>query len=145
MLEYVIQSEKYHSCHDFDICCITISHGVTKRYLGTNKISCLCITFMLQYVIQIGFYSYLCSVLIDIRNMENLKLISVRIDPQDVDALDEIVKRTSYVRRSDLIQAAIKFYLAAESKGKGREVRSYRPEFGDVVDELEFKYHREHR
>lgn len=76
--------------------------------------------------------------------MENLKLISVRIDPRDVDALDEIVKRTSFVKRSDLIQAAIKFYLAADSKGKGREVRNYRPQYGDVVDELEFKYHRDH-
>lgn len=77
--------------------------------------------------------------------MRNLQLISVRIDPSDLKALDEIVKKTSFVKRSDLIQAAIKFYLAAESKGKGHEVRCYRPEFGDVIDELEFKFHREHR
>ena len=77
--------------------------------------------------------------------MRNLQLISVRIDPSDLKALDEIVEKTSFVKRSDLIQAAIRFYLAAESKGKGREVRNYRPMYGDVVDELEFKYHREHR
>ena len=77
--------------------------------------------------------------------MRNLQLISVRIDPEDVKALDEIVEKTSFVKRSDLIQAAIRFYLAAESKGLGREVRNYRPMFGDVVDELKFLYHRQHR
>lgn len=76
--------------------------------------------------------------------MKNLKLISVRIDPRDLDALDKIVEATSYVNRSELIQAAIKFYLVAESKGLGRDIRLYRPQYGDVVDELEFKYHREH-
>ena len=77
--------------------------------------------------------------------MENLKLISVRIDPRDLDALDEIVNKNRFVKRSDLIQSAIKLYLAAEEKGLGTKVRRFFPHWGDVVDEFKFEYHRDHR
>lgn len=77
--------------------------------------------------------------------MENLKLVSVRIDPQDLNALDEIVKRDRYVKRSDLIQAAIKLYLAAHEKGLGDKVQRFLPQWGDVVDEFIFEYHRGHQ
>lgn len=77
--------------------------------------------------------------------MENLKLVSVRIDPRDLKALDEIVENTSYVKRSDLIQAGIKLYLAAHQMEKGADARRFSPQWGDVVDKFEFEYHREHR
>lgn len=77
--------------------------------------------------------------------MENLKLVSVRIDPRDLDALDEIVNRERYVKRSDLIQAAIRFYLAADEKGLGKKVQRFHPHWGDVVDEFKFEYHRGHQ
>lgn len=77
--------------------------------------------------------------------MENLKLVSVRIDPHDLNALDEIVNNERYVKRSDLIQAAIKLYLAAHEQGLGAKVRRYLPQWGDVVDEFKFEYHRDHR
>lgn len=77
--------------------------------------------------------------------MENLKLVSVRIDPRDLKALDEIVSNDPYVKRSDLIQAGIKLYLAAHEKGLGRDARRFSPRWGDVVDKFEFEYHREHR
>lgn len=77
--------------------------------------------------------------------MENLKLVSVRIDPQDLNALDEIVERDRYVKRSDLIQAAIKLYLAAHEKGLGDKVQRFLPQWGDVVDEFIFEYHRGHQ
>lgn len=77
--------------------------------------------------------------------MENLKLVSVRIDPHDLNALDEIVNNERYVKRSDLIQAAIKLYLAAHEKGLGDKVRRFLPQWGDVVDEFKFEYHRDHR
>lgn len=124
---------------------ITKSHGESNRYLGTRKKSCKSNTFLLQSVLQIDFFSYLCSVLNDIRIMENLKLVSVRIDPKDLEDLDKIVEDSSYVKRSDLIQAGIRLYLAAHQQGKGREVRSFFPRWGDVVDKFEFEYHREHR
>ena len=74
--------------------------------------------------------------------MENLKLISVRVDPCDLDALDKIVNGERYVKRSDLIQAAIKLYLAAHEKGLGEKVQRFLPQWGDVVDEFKFEYHR---
>lgn len=77
--------------------------------------------------------------------MENLKLISVRIDPRDLKALDEIVENISYVKRSDLIQAGIKLFLAAHQNGKGMDARRFAPQWGDVVDKFEFEYHREHK
>ena len=77
--------------------------------------------------------------------MENMKLISVRIDPRDLDALDEIVNKNRFVKRSDLIQSAIKLYLAADEKGLGEKVRRFLPQWGDVVDEFKFEYHRDHR
>lgn len=73
--------------------------------------------------------------------MENLKGISVRIDPRDLKDLDEIVNNERYVKRSDLIQAGIKLYLAAHKKGLGGVVRRFSPRWGDVVDEFTFKYH----
>lgn len=77
--------------------------------------------------------------------MENLKLVSVRIDPRDLSALDEIVKDERWVKRSDLIQAGIRLYLAAHEKGLGGDAQHFAPRFGDVVDEFVFKYHRGHR
>lgn len=77
--------------------------------------------------------------------MENLKLVSVRVDPRDLEELDKIVEDSSYIKRSDLIQAGIRLYLAAHQQGKGRKVRSFFPRWGDVVDKFEFEYHREHR
>lgn len=100
---------------------------------------------MAANVIQIDFFLYLCSVLNNIKVMEKLKLVSVRVDPRDLDALDEIVNNVRYLKRSDLIQAGIKLYLAAHEKGLGGDVRRFTPRWGDVVDEFTFKYHREHR
>lgn len=77
--------------------------------------------------------------------MENLKLVSVRVDPRDLEELDAIVQGESYVKRSDLIQTGIKLCIAAHRMGKGRDVRRFFPRFGDVVDKFEFEYHREHR
>lgn len=73
--------------------------------------------------------------------MENLKLVSVRIDPRDLKDLDEIVNNERYVKCSYLIQTGIKLNLAAHKKGLGSVVRRFSPRWGDVVDEFTFKYH----
>lgn len=76
--------------------------------------------------------------------MENMKLISVRIDPRDLRDLDALVEKSYYRKRSDLIQAAIRLMLAAGSKGQADKVCRFSPRWGDVVDEFKFEYHREH-
>lgn len=76
--------------------------------------------------------------------MENLKLISVRIDPRDLNDLDEIAKNVSHRKRSDLIQAGIRLIIAAHKQGRIRDILGFYPRFGDVVDKFEFKFHHEH-
>ena len=76
--------------------------------------------------------------------MEKMKLISVRVDPKDLDKLDQYANNSTYRRRSDLIQAAIRLMLVACEKGKASKVCQFTPQWGDVVDEFKFEYHREH-
>lgn len=77
--------------------------------------------------------------------MENLKLISVRVDPRDLDKLDEYANDYRYRKRSDLIQAAIRLILVACEKGQASKVCQFTPRWGDVVDEFKFEFHREHQ
>lgn len=77
--------------------------------------------------------------------MQNLKLISVRVDPKDLDKLDEYANGNPYRKRSDLIQAAIRMMIVACEKGHATDVCRFTPKWGDVVDEFKFEYHREHR
>lgn len=77
--------------------------------------------------------------------MKNLKLISVRVDPDDLDKLDEYANDGICRKRSDLIQAAIRLMLVACEKGQTRDVCRFLPKWGDVVDEFKFEFHREHR
>mgnify|MGYP003301313081 CR=1 FL=1 len=77
--------------------------------------------------------------------MKNLKLISVRVDPDDLDKLDELVEKSYCHKRSDLIQAAIRLMLVAGAECQVDKVCRFTPRWGDVVDEFKFEYHREHQ
>lgn len=77
--------------------------------------------------------------------MEKMKLISVRVDPRDLDKLDNCANNLFYRKRSDLIQAAIRLMLAACEKGQAEKVCRFTPRWGDVVDEFRFEFHREHK
>ena len=75
--------------------------------------------------------------------MESTKLVSVRLPEDLVRQLDERCGDT--YSRSTLIYAGCKLILEAAKRGKVWCAVRYCPETGDVVDEYEFKYHREHR
>ena len=77
--------------------------------------------------------------------MEKKKLISVRVNPKELDKLDEYASKLSYRKRSDLIQAAISLMLVACEKGQAEKVCRFTPRWGDVVDEFKFEYHRDRR
>ena len=77
--------------------------------------------------------------------MENLKVISVRVDPKDLEKLDQYANDSVYRKRSDLIQAAIRMMIVACEKGKARDVCRFTPKWWDVVDYFKFEYHREHK
>ena len=75
--------------------------------------------------------------------MEKSKVISVRVPENILAELENVTKNSVYNTKSDFINAGIRLVLAARKEGKGREVLRFHPEFGDVVDEFAFKYHRE--
>lgn len=76
--------------------------------------------------------------------MENMKLISVRLDPRDVEALEDAVQTESYYDRSDFIRAAVSLMAVLCKEGKYGKVLSFRPRRGDVLDTFDITYHRSH-
>lgn len=77
--------------------------------------------------------------------MENLKLVSVRVDPEDLAALDRIASGMRYRKRSDLINAGIRLIIAMEDKPSLHRALGFYPRYGDVIDEFKLEYHREHK
>lgn len=75
--------------------------------------------------------------------MENAKLVSVRIPADLLREVDEMCAKESYVKRTDLIVAGLRFITSSKGKVNFRKLLSFHPQFGDVVDEFTFKYHRE--
>ena len=77
--------------------------------------------------------------------MRKSKLVSVRIDEDLLESIDLIVDGNRYWNRSSYIQAGLKLMVELSKRGLGRGAIRFCPEFGDVVDEISFKYHREHK
>lgn len=77
--------------------------------------------------------------------MSKSKLVSVRIDEELLERIDLIVGGSPYWNRSTYIQAGLKLLVELNKRGLDRGVIRFCPEFGDVVDEISFKYHREHK
>lgn len=75
--------------------------------------------------------------------MEKSKVISVRVPSEVLEKLEKTAKGSFYHTKSDFINAGIKLALAAVEKGELQKIMRFLPEFGDVVDEFVFKYHRE--
>lgn len=76
--------------------------------------------------------------------MDNLKLVSVRLDPRDVKTLEEAAKTDGYRDRSDFIRAAVSFMAVLCKEGKYGKLLAFHPRFGDVLDTFEINYHRSH-
>lgn len=77
--------------------------------------------------------------------MSETKLISVRVPADELEKLDELAKRFGNYKRSDLINAAIRLMVADDYLDFARKAIRYYPRYGDVIDKLEFEYHREHK
>lgn len=75
--------------------------------------------------------------------MEGTKLVSVRLPEGIVKQLDKYGK--DGYSRSNLIYAGCKLILVAAKRGKAWPALRFAPEFGDVVDDYVFEYHREHK
>lgn len=77
--------------------------------------------------------------------MATTKLISVRIDEDDINIIDEKVKRERYGKRSNFITAAVRLMAWAIQNGQAHKIQRFWPQFGDKVDSFELTYHREYR
>lgn len=77
--------------------------------------------------------------------MEKTKLISVRVPVDVLEAIDETCSRYPYRKRTDYIIAALSLIVEVNKKGLFDKVIRFHPEYGDVVDELSFEYHRERK
>ena len=74
--------------------------------------------------------------------MQDSKLISVRLSADDIETIDRYCRAHRYPTRSNLIYAAVHLMAALVKRNRVDNVFSFRPEFGDVIDEFTFKYHR---
>lgn len=122
-----------------------ISHGKVQRYPGTTILSGVCNTFVAQLFGNIEYFSYLCGVINKHWIMGKTKLVSVRIDEDLLNAIDSLQGGYRYHSRSLYIQAGLKLIIELCKRGDGRKALYFWPEGGDVVDEISFKYHREHK
>lgn len=77
--------------------------------------------------------------------MENLKLVSVRLDPRDLEIIDKECRRSMWRKRSSYISQAVALMAALIKDGRAKKVLSFYPQYGDVIDEFVLKYHREVR
>lgn len=77
--------------------------------------------------------------------MKARKLVSVRLDEDDLKIIDEAALNNGYRKRSDYIDAAVRLMAWAIKNGKAYNICKFYPQFGDVVDQFELNYHRGHR
>ena len=77
--------------------------------------------------------------------MNKTKVISVRIDEQLIAQIDKKISHMNCRTRNDLICGLLRFANHVDVPSQLEKFICFFPEFGDVLDEFEFKYHREHK
>lgn len=75
--------------------------------------------------------------------MSESKLVSVRLDAEDIKEIDRQCKILGYVNRSVVIYKAVSLAVYMLEHGHFRKLWNFNPRFGDVVDKFELEYHRE--
>ena len=99
--------------------------------------------FVLQLVIQKYFLNFAPSNQFLI--VMATKVISVRVEERVLRELDDAVKSLKWYNRNNIVEGAILLatYMIKE-KNMGKKLACFDPYWGDVVDKLEFEYHRDH-
>lgn len=75
--------------------------------------------------------------------MNKTKLVSVRIDEELLRKVDLMAGDDRFYNRSVYIQAGLKLMVELNKRGMSYQALRFHPGYGDKVDELTFKYHRE--
>lgn len=75
--------------------------------------------------------------------MAQKKLVSVRLDEDDLAQIDDWASKQRYKKRSDAIDAAVRFAAWLIRHGYMHKIIGFWPKW-DTVDTFQFDYHREH-
>lgn len=79
------------------------------------------------------------------QGMKQDKLVSVRLNEKTVASLEKYSKDHWGYSRSQLINMGANFIAYLIETRQFDKIRRFYPEFGDVIDEFTFKYHREYK
>lgn len=77
--------------------------------------------------------------------MRGTKLVSVRLDEENLRTIDDAARKDAWRKRSDYVNAAIRFMAWAIEHKEKEKLLKFFPEYGDVVDEFTMSYHRQHK
>lgn len=78
-------------------------------------------------------------------SMKQDKLVSVRLNAKTIATLERYGKDHTGYYRSQLINIGANFIAYLIETHQFEKIRRFYPEFGDVVDEFTFKFHREYK
>lgn len=78
-------------------------------------------------------------------SMKQNKLVSVRLNEKTVATLEKYGQDNYGYSRSYLIDMGARFIAYLIETRQFDKIKKFFPEFGDVVDEFTFKFHREHK
>ena len=77
--------------------------------------------------------------------MRETKLISVRLDAEDIADIDNWCKGNWCWKRSAIISQAVALARVLVQSGHAQKLLHFGPRYGDVIDDFKLTYHRTHR
>lgn len=77
--------------------------------------------------------------------MKGTKLVSVRIDEDVLAKIDQLAVKSTYRKRSDIINAALRMIAYSDGSKMAEKACKFWPQYGDIIDKFEFEFHREHK
>lgn len=87
------------------------------------------------------FFVYLPRLERKVMSYKPKKLVSVRLEQDEIQVIDDWAKGERYHTRADMIDAAVRFAAWMIENGQANKLRCFWPKF-DVVDKFEFEYRR---
>lgn len=70
-------------------------------------------------------------------------LVSVRLDADDLQVIDDWAKKERYQKRSDMVDAAVRLAAWMIRNGYAQKLIRFWPK-ADTVDDFKLDYHRQH-
>lgn len=74
--------------------------------------------------------------------MRETKLISVRLDKEDIKDIDQWCRHDGFWKRSAVISQAVALARVLVQSGQAQKLLHFNPRYGDVIDDFKLTYHR---